>query len=37
MPVHETFTSNADLAFLLGPARPDFNLGNTWFGSVSIW
>lgn len=37
MALHETFTDNADLAFLLGPARPDFNLGNTWFGSVSIW
>lgn len=36
MALHETFTSNADLAYLLGPARPDFNLG-TWFGSVSIW
>lgn len=37
MALHETFTDNAGLAFLLGPARPDFNLGNTWFGSVSIW
>ena len=37
MALHETFTDNPGLAFLLGPARPDFNLGNTWFGSVSIW
>jgi Ca2+-binding RTX toxin-like protein len=37
MALHETFTSNPQLAFLLGPARPDFGMGNTWFGSVSIW
>ncbi len=37
MATHETFTSNQDLAFLLGPPRPDFGLGNTWFGAVSIW
>jgi Ca2+-binding RTX toxin-like protein len=37
MTLHETFTSDPDLAFLLGPPRPDLNLGNTWFGSVSIW
>ena len=37
MAQHETFTSNASLAFLLGPPRPDFGLGNTWLGSVSIW
>jgi Ca2+-binding RTX toxin-like protein len=37
MTVHETFTSNPGLAVLLGPPRPDFNLGNTWFGSASIW
>jgi Ca2+-binding RTX toxin-like protein len=37
MALHETFTDNAGLAFLLGSARPDFFLGNTWFGSVSIW
>ncbi len=37
MAIAEVFTSNQALAFLLGPPRTDFGLGNTWFGSVSIW
>ena len=35
MAIHQTFTDNPGLAFLLGSARPGF--AGTWFGSVSIW
>jgi Ca2+-binding RTX toxin-like protein len=35
MALHETFTNNPDLAFVLGPGRPGFS--GTAFGSLTIW